>query len=125
MNVALWIITGLLAAAFSAAGMTKLVKGKQGLATDPHQAWSQDFSPTAVTAIGTVEVLGAVGLILPAITGIAVYLVPLAAAGLGLTMAGAIAVHLRRGEQQAVVPPAVLMVLALLVVWGRFGPYAF
>lgn len=125
MSIALWIIAGILALAFLAAGMVKLVKGKSGLADDPRQAWSEDFSAGAVRAIGAVEVLGAIGLILPAVTGVAVILVPLSATGLALTMFGAIIVHLRRGERQALVAPLVLMVLALLVAWGRFGPYAF
>jgi uncharacterized membrane protein len=125
VNIALWIIAGLLAVAFLAAGMTKLVKNKQALEADPRQAWAHDFSAGAIKAIGVVEVLGALGLILPAVTGIAVMLVPLAALGLAVTMAGAIIVHLRRGEKQAVVVPAVLLVMSVVVAWGRFGPYAF
>lgn len=125
MNTALWVISGLLAAAFLAAGITKLVKGKQGLANDPRQSWSHDFSPGVVRGIGAAEVLGAIGLILPALTGIAPLLVPLAASGLAVLMLGAIVVHVRRGERQAVIAPAVLMVLSVVVAWGRFGPYAF
>lgn len=125
MNIALWVIAGLLAAAFLAAGITKLVKSKQALEADPRQAWAHDFSAGAIKAIGVTEVLGALGLILPAVTGIAVVLVPLAALGLAVTMVGAIVVHLRRGERQAVVAPVLLLVMSAVVAWGRFGPYAF
>lgn len=125
MNIALWVIAGLLAIAFLAAGLTKLVKSKQALESDPRQAWANEFSSGAIKAIGLAEVLGAIGLILPAVSGIAVILVPLAALGLALNMAGAIVVHLRRQEARAVAAPVVLLVLALFVAWGRFGPYAF
>ncbi len=125
MNIALWVIAGLLAAAFLAAGITELVKSKQALEADPRQAWAHDFSAGAIKAIGVTEVLGALGLILPAVTGIAVVLVPLAALGLAVTMVGAIVVHLRRGERQAVVAPVLLLVMSAVVAWGRFGPYAF
>jgi len=125
VNIALWVIAGLLAAAFLAAGITKLVKSKQALEADPRQAWAHDFSAGAIKAIGVTEVLGALGLILPAVTGIAVVLVPLAALGLAVTMVGAIVVHLRRGERQAVVAPVLLLVMSAVVAWGRFGPYAF
>lgn len=124
MNVVLWIIAGLLAAAFLAAGAMKLIQPKEKLAASG-MAWTEDFSAGAVKAIGAVEVLGAIGLILPALTGIAPVLVPLAATGLAITMAGAVVVHLRRGETQAIAPGAVLLILAAVVAWGRFGPYAF
>jgi hypothetical protein len=74
-------------------------------------------------AIGAVEVAGAVGLILPAVTKIATVLVPLAATGLAITMVLATVVHLRRGETRIVVN-LVLLALAVFVAWGRFGPYA-
>jgi hypothetical protein len=56
---------------------------------------------------------------------IAPVLVPLAALGLVLTMIGAAIVHGRRGETPAIAVNAVLLILAAVVVWGRFGPYAF
>jgi hypothetical protein len=51
--------------------------------------------------------------------------VPLAAVGLILLMAGAAITHARRGESQAIVMNVVLIVLAVVVAWGRFGPYSF
>ena len=124
MNLVLWIIAGVLAAAFLAAGLMKITgKREQLLEKMP---WVDDFSQGQVKGIGALEALGAIGLILPAATGIAPILTPLAAAGLALTMAGAVVVHLRRGDGfGAAVPSLVLGLLAAVVAWGRFGPYQF
>lgn len=84
-------------------------------------AWAGNFSDGTVKTIGALEVLGALGLTLPALTGVAPVLVPIAAVGLALTMTGAVAVHVRRKE--TVVPPLVLGVLAVAVAVLRFGPY--
>ena len=124
MNVILWIIAGLLAAAYLAAGFLKTTQSKEKLAA-AGMAWTEDFSDTTIKTIGALEALAAIGLILPAVTGIAPVLVPLAALGLVLVMAGAAITHVRRKEPQAVVLTLVLLALAAVVVWGRFGPYAF
>lgn len=123
MNIVLWIVAGLLAAIFLLAGLMKVSQPKEKLATN--MAWVEDFSPGQVKAIGLVEILGAIGLILPAATGIAVILTPLAALGLALTMLVAAIVHVRRKEFPMVAINLVLMALALFVAIGRFGPYAF
>jgi uncharacterized membrane protein YphA (DoxX/SURF4 family) len=123
VNVVLWIIAGLLAVAFGAAGLMKLTQPKEKLA--PTMAYVEDFSAGAVKAIGALELLAAIGLILPAVLDIAPVLVPLAALGLVIVMVGAAVVHARRGENQAIVPNVVLLVLAAVVAWGRFGPYSF
>jgi uncharacterized membrane protein YphA (DoxX/SURF4 family) len=78
-----------------------------------------------VKAIGVLEILAAIGLVLPAVLGIVPVLVPVAALGLVLMMVGAIVVHARRKENEALPVNIVLLLLALFVVWGRFGPYAF
>ncbi len=124
MNTVLWIITGVLAAGFLGAGLMKLAQPKEKLAASG-MGWTEDFSPGTIKFIGVVEVLAAVGLILPAVLDIAPVLVPLAALGLVLTMIGAAIVHGRRGETPAIAVNAVLLILAAVVVWGRFGPYAF
>ena len=123
MNIALWIVQILLAVAFLGAGLMKLTQPKDKIAQS--MAWAGDFSPTAIKLIGLVEVLGALGLILPAVTGIAPVLVPLAALGLAIVMVGAIITHARRGEKQMIGANVVLLLLALFVAWGRFGAYAF
>ena len=124
MNVALWIIAGLLAVAFLAAGAMKVVRTKEQLA-EAGMAWVEDFSPGTVKLIGALEILAAIGLILPAVLDIAPVLVPLAALGLVLVMIGAIVTHARRRENPMVVVNLVLLVLAAVVVWGRFGSYSF
>ncbi|MCL7376745.1 DoxX family protein [Streptomyces sp. 35G-GA-8] len=124
MNVALWIVAGVLAFLFAAVGLMKVSKPKSELASG-NMAWAEDFSPGALKTIGAVEVLAAIGLVLPAVLDIAVVLVPLAATGLAVTMVGAAVVHARRKESSAIVVNVVLLALAVFVVWGRFGPHSF
>lgn len=124
MNVVLWIIAGLLALAFAGAGAMKLSKPRAAL--EPQMAWVADVSDGQVRAIGAVELLGAIGVVLPALVDVAPVLVPVAAVGLALTMAGAVVVHLRRGDSFAkAVPAVVLGALAVVLAVGRFGPNAF
>ena len=125
METIIWIAQGLLAAAFLASGSTKLVKSHAQLAEmGDNMKWVEDFGPRHIKGIGTVEVLGAIGLILPAALDIAPVLTPIAATGLGLTMLGAAATHLRRGELQVLPVNAVLLALATFVAIERFGPNA-
>jgi uncharacterized membrane protein YphA (DoxX/SURF4 family) len=123
MNIVLWIIASLLAVAFLGAGLTKLTQPKEKLGQ--RMTWTRHVSPGAVKAIGAVEVLAAIGLVVPAALGIAPVLVPLAATGLVLLMVGAAITHVRLKETNMVAPALVLLVLAAIVVWGRFGPYSF
>jgi len=124
MNVVLWIVAGLLAAAFLGAGIMKVSQPKAQLATKG-LGWTEDYSDGAVKAIGALEILAAIGLILPAVLDIAPIFVPLAALGLVIIMAGAVIVHARRKESQVIPVNLLLLVLAAVVVWGRFGPYSF
>ena len=124
MNIVLWVLAGLLASAFLGAGISKLVQPKAQLAAGS-MAWVEDFDDRQIKGIGAVEVLGAVGLVLPAALGIAEYLTPLAALGLALTMVGAAATHLRRGEKNMVPVNILLGGLALFLAVMRFGPYSF
>ena len=123
MNAVLWIVAGVLALAFLAAGLTKLTQPSEKLAAT--MGWVQDFSPRTVKAIGALEVLAAIGLILPAALDIVPVLVPLAAVGLVLLMIGAAITHARRTEAPMIAINVVLLVLAVVVAWGRFGPYSF
>lgn len=124
MNVVLWILQALLAVAFLGAGAGKVVQPKEKLA--PRMGWVDSYSAAGVKAIGAVEILGALGLILPAATGIAPVLTPIAAAGLAVTMIGALLTHVSRKDKATdLVPAALLLVLTALVAWGRFGPYHF
>lgn len=121
MNVILWIVAGVLAAAFGMAGVMKTTQPKDKL--QANLPWVEDFSQHTVRFIGAVEFLGALGLVLPKATGIAPVLTPLAATGLAITMVLAAATHVRRREPSGVAVNAVLFALAAFVAWGRFGPY--
>jgi uncharacterized membrane protein YphA (DoxX/SURF4 family) len=124
MNIALWIIAGLLAVVLLGGGAMKLFQPKERLAAS-RMGFVDDFGAGTVKTIGLLEVLAGVGLILPAVLGIAPVLVPLAAVGVVLLMVGAILTHLRRHEAQAVAVNLAVLALAGLVVWGRFGPQPF
>lgn len=123
MNVFLWIVAGVLALLFLFAGITKLLRPKEQLAEQ--MGWVEDFSPGMVKLIGALEVLAAIGLVVPALVGVAPVLAPLAALGLVLVMVGAIVTHVRRKETPMVVVNLVLLALAGIVVVGRFGPEQF
>jgi uncharacterized membrane protein YphA (DoxX/SURF4 family) len=121
MNAVVWVLQILLALAFVLAGVMKSTRPRQQLATS--MGWVEDFSDNTVRTIGVLEVLAGIGLLLPAVTGVATVLVPLAAVGLALLMVLAALTHRRRGESQMIGINAVLLVLAVVVAWARFGPY--
>lgn len=118
MNTALWIVQILAAIAFGMSGFMKVVQPKEKLLTN--MQWVEDFSPNIIKGIGVLEVLGALGLILPALTGILPVLTPIAGVGLVLVMLGAAYTHLRRGEMPMIAINLVLLALAAFVAYGRF-----
>jgi putative oxidoreductase len=118
MNVALWIVQGLLAFAFIAAGAMKL------FAYEKYKIQSQKNGPTGITRalatfIGIAEIAGSLGIVLPMATNIAPWLSPWAAVGLATIMLLAIGFHVRRHESP--VAPVILFLLAAFVVFGRFS----
>lgn len=117
MNVALWIVQIVLALIFLGAGLLKLAKPKSALLD--RMGALEPVSPPAVKAIALAEVLGALGLILPPLVGVAVELVPWAAFGLACVMVGAMIAHGQRSEWPSVGINAVLFVLAVYVMYGR------
>jgi uncharacterized membrane protein YphA (DoxX/SURF4 family) len=123
METVLWIVQGLLAAIFIATGLTKLTQPRAKLAAGPMR-WAADVTDAQFRAIGALEVLGAVGLILPAALGVVPILTAFAAMGLVLTMVGAIAIHRRYGETDRLAVPIVVLALALVVAVERFGPHS-
>jgi uncharacterized membrane protein YphA (DoxX/SURF4 family) len=125
MNVFLWIVAGILAAFFLAAGLTKISQSKAKLQAGGQMNWVEDFSAGTIKLIATAELLGAIGLILPGAFDIAPILVPLAATGLALIMLGAIITHVRRKEFQPVVLNSIVLILAVIVAVFRFGPNSF
>jgi len=117
MNVALWVVQALLALVFLGAGVSKLVRPYDTIAAQ--MAYARDFSPGHMRAIGLLEALGAVGVVVPAWAGVAPWVTIAAAYGLALDMAGAMATHLRRREYGMMVGNLVLLTLATFVAYGR------
>jgi DoxX-like family len=119
MNVALWILQGLLALSMLASGGMKFAKSKAKLVSDFKMAWATDFSETQIKLIASAEVAGAIGLIVPWATPIAPVLTPVAAVCLAILLLGAARIHFGRKESFA--PPLVIAVLCLIVAVGRSG----
>jgi uncharacterized membrane protein len=105
MNIALWIVQVLLPAAFIFAGVNKAFRYEYAHATLP---WVKDVLRGMTTFIGVAELLGGLGLLLPALTGMLPWLTPLAATGLALVMLLAIGFN------------TALLLLAAFVAYGRF-----
>lgn len=123
METVLWIVQTLLAAIFLVTGLTKLTQPRAKMAAGP-MSWAADVSDAQFRTIGVLEMLGSIGLILPALLGIAPGLTPLAATGLALAMIGAALTHLRLGETSRMAAPLILLVLAAWVAIERFGAHS-
>jgi uncharacterized membrane protein YphA (DoxX/SURF4 family) len=121
MNTVLWIAQGLLALAFLGAGAMKLIQPKAKLQESSGMQWAEDFDQNIIRLIAVLEILGALGLVLPMLLNTLPVLTPLAGVGLGLIMIGAAFTHYRRGEMPQIGANAVLLALALFVAYGRFA----
>jgi uncharacterized membrane protein len=115
MTVAYWIVAALLALLYLYSGALKVLRSPDQLRT--MMGWVDSFPLSVVRTIGVIEVLGALGLILPPLTGIAPALALAAAIGFVLLQVGATALHLSRGETKVVGFNAVLLVLAGVATW--------
>jgi uncharacterized membrane protein YphA (DoxX/SURF4 family) len=119
MNIALWVVQILLALAFLAAGVMKssqpIDKLKQNM------EWVKHVSPPFVRIVGILELLGGLGLILPAVTHILPWLTAVAAVGLVLAMIGAAITHIALKDYKGMSAPIVLLILALFIAYGRFA----
>jgi putative oxidoreductase len=118
MNIAVWIIQGLLAISFAMAGFMKTTTPKDKL--ELKMPWAKDFSASTIKFIGISELLAAVGLILPMGLNILPILTAIAATALAIVMLLAIATHLKRKEYKEVGMNIVLGGLALFVAIVRF-----
>jgi len=118
MNTALWIAQGLLAAMYLMAGVIKTFQTAKAKEQMP---WAKERSDGFVRFVGTSELLGAFGLILPLVTGILPWLTPLAAIGLIIIQLLAIFTeHLPKKEYNVIPVNVVLLALAVFVVFGRW-----
>lgn len=118
MNTFTWIVQIILALVFLLAGGAKVFIPKEKLKTK--LAWVNDFSEGMVKFIGTMEVLGALGMILPMVLRIFPFLTPFAGLGLSIIMLLAAFTHFRRKEYKIVPVNLILFTLAVFVFAGRF-----
>jgi hypothetical protein len=119
-NLLLWIGQVLLALAFLTVGYGHSL-GFDQWSVRPGMTWIADIGRGRMRVIAGLETLGAIGLIVPAATGILPWLTPVAASCLAILMVFAAGFHLRRtGENQNVVLNVILGVIAVLVAYGRF-----
>jgi uncharacterized membrane protein len=116
MNIALWLLQGLLAALFLAAGSMKVFTYEKFKAQGGERAPSKSFA----AFIGISEIAGGLGLIVPWATGLLPVLTPVAAGALGIVMILAVVHHAQhRDPVGKMVPALVLLVLSAFVAWGR------
>lgn len=123
MNTLLWVLQILLAAVFAATGTLKLIKTREQLSDMLGQSIAA-VPARLVKPLGLAEVLAAAGLVLPAATGIAPVLTPLAAVGVVAVMLGAIATHARLSEYPKASANVALAAMAVAVACARFAAYA-
>ncbi|MEH0631270.1 DoxX family protein [Streptomyces stelliscabiei] len=114
MNITYWTVAGLLALFYFYAGTMKLIRSRDQLR--PMMAWVDRTPLPVVRTLGAVELLGATGLILPTLTGIAPSLAPAAAIGFVLLQTGAVAVHLA-GQDRRIALNLGLIATAAVTVW--------
>ena len=119
MNITLWVIQILLALAFLLAGIPKATQPIPALSK--RLTWAKDVPAPFVRFIGVAEILGALGLILPALTGVLPWLTVAAAIGLAIVMAAAIIFHILRGETNRIAFNIVFLLLLLFVTCGRIA----
>ena len=124
MNIVLWIAQGLLAAVYLMAGSMKAFQPAK-VRENPQMTWAQDRSEGFIRFVGTSELLGALGLILPLVTGTLPWLTVLAAIGLTLIQLLAIFTeHLPKKEYNVIPINVVLIAIALFIVLGRWSLFS-
>jgi uncharacterized membrane protein YphA (DoxX/SURF4 family) len=120
VDTALWIGQWALAAIFLGSGTAKLTMSKKRL-IDTGQTGVVFFPLPAIRGIASLELLGAIGVVLPWLTGIAPVLTPLAASGLAIVMVGAAVSHTKLREPRNVAINAVIFAVCVFVAVGRFA----
>ena len=117
MNITLWILQVLLAAAFAAHGWMFVSPPPELLAI-----MNEQLGVGFRLFLGVAEIAGAIGLLLPAVSRVMPWLTPVAAGCLAFVVASATVLHLSRGETSSAVTTAVLFLLAAFVAYGRSSP---
>lgn len=117
-NVLLWTLQILLSGSLIWAGSMKLFQPIETLKT--MWPWTGEVSNAFVKLTGVFDLLGAFGLILPALLRLKPVFIPLSAIGIILLMIAAGIFHISRGETEQIGVNIVFSILAGLIVWGRF-----
>jgi putative oxidoreductase len=118
LNIAFWVAQALLASMFLMTGIMKSTQPIEELGKS--MPWVNDFSVAMVRFIGVSELLGSIGLLLPALLRIKPILTPLAALGLFTIMVFAFIYHITKGEYQVLGFNLILGAIALFIAWGRY-----
>ena len=118
INISLWVAQGLLAAMFLMAGVMKLTQPIDTLSASV--PWVSTSPLMLVRFIGFSELMGGIGLLLPAMLRIKPKLTAWAAAGLAIIQILAIPFHISRGESSVIGMNIILMLVAIFIAWGRF-----
>ncbi|MGY8751014.1 MAG: DoxX family protein [Fidelibacterota bacterium] len=122
MNIAIWIFQGILAFTMLATGFLKLASNKEQFKASGkgNLDWVDSLTPTQLKLIGVVETLIGVGLILPQLLGLQLWLTPVAAIGAIITMIGAFVLHIKRGDDfKSIATNFSIMGVASIVLYGR------
>jgi uncharacterized membrane protein YphA (DoxX/SURF4 family) len=118
LHISLWIAQVILAAMFLMAGVMKSTQPIEQLGAS--MSWVNDFSAGMVRFIGISELLGGIGLLLPALLRIKPVLTPLAALGLFTVMVFALVYHITKGEYESLGMNVILGAIAFFIAWGRY-----
>jgi hypothetical protein len=118
LHISLWILQALLAATLIWAAALKLGKSPNELAA--MWPWAGEVSPTLVKLTGIADLLGGIGLVLPALLRVKPVLTPIAALGIVVLMICAGVFHIARGEASQIGFNIVVAGIAGFIAWGRF-----
>jgi len=120
MDTVLWVVAGVMTTACVIGAGAQILLPKEryrDLAASQH--WADDFSAGHLKAIGTIKLLGGIGLVVPPLVGFAEVLSPLAAVGLMLFMSGAATTRFRRSEWVLMASDVAFLVIFAFLAWGR------
>lgn len=122
MNIALWLIAGVLTVAYVTGGVVQIaVPQERYRALGPSQHWVDDFNASQLKMIGTIKLVLALGLVVPGVVGVFTVVTPLAACGLMVFMAGATTTRFRRNEWRYLPGDLAFLGLFAFLAWGRFA----
>lgn len=122
LDIVLWVVAAAMAVAFGIGGASQVILSKEkyrALARSQH--WVDDFGSGHIKAIGTIKLLGVIGLIVPPLVRILPVLSPIAACGLMLVMAGAATTRFRRSEWGLMAGDTAYLLVFAFLAWGRFA----